>query len=100
RQYPVTPLLPYATPSRSRAAALGLLIAVPPLIWNAARTGGDAFGVQRYGLFMAEVWRPQTLLQIPHGAAKRPYRWTPKASPPVRDRKSTRLNSSHQITSY
>jgi hypothetical protein len=57
----------------ARATALGLAIAVPPLAWNAARTGGDAFGVQRYSLFMAEVWRPQTLLQIPHGAATFAY---------------------------
>jgi 4-amino-4-deoxy-L-arabinose transferase-like glycosyltransferase len=56
-----------------QSCALAALVAVPWLLWNAVRTGGDAFGVRLYGKFMADVWRPQTLLEIPHGAARFAY---------------------------
>ena len=56
-----------------QSCTLAALVAGPWLLWNAVRTGGDAFGVRLYGKFMADVWRPQTLLEIPHGAVKFAY---------------------------
>ena len=50
-----------------RSIAIAALVAAPFLLWNAARTAGDPLGVRLYAKFMAEVWRPQTLFQIPHG---------------------------------
>jgi 4-amino-4-deoxy-L-arabinose transferase-like glycosyltransferase len=56
-----------------RSCALAAFVAGPWLLWNAVRTGGDAFGVRLYGKLLADVWRPQTLLEIPHGATKFAY---------------------------
>jgi len=62
-----------------QSCALAAFVAGPWLLWNTIRTGGDAFGVRLYGRFMADVWHPQTLLEIPHGAAKFAYLTTSSA---------------------
>ncbi len=58
-------------PLRSVLAAvvLAAAVALPWLAWNAARTGGDALGVELYRKYMAEVWHPRTLLQVRGGLA-------------------------------
>jgi len=42
-------------------------VAIPWLGWNAIRTGGDVLGVRLYARYMAEVWHPQMLSQMPGG---------------------------------
>jgi len=50
-----------------RSAAVAGVVAIPWLGWNAIRTGGDVLGVRLYARYMAEVWHPQMLSQMPGG---------------------------------
>src|SRR6266568_3279970 len=41
------------------------VVAVPALVWNALRNGGDILGLHRYHQFLAEVWHGKVGGQIP-----------------------------------
>src|SRR5439155_26789888 len=96
---PLPPLFPYTTLFRSEGGAAGVIRPTDSLEEHAHDTvsGGDWLCDQEaVEAFVAEA--PPELLRLEHWGC--PWSREPDGHVAVRDRKSTRLNSSHVAISY
>src|SRR5207244_12137845 len=100
RAAPTSTLVPYTTLFRSREQAVAVLEGKPPLEKvTAANEHARALGIAP-GMTRLEAESYGALRLLPRSPAQEAATYAALLDAACADRKSTRLNSSHQIISY